>query len=129
MNNVKIVQQCYADFDQGNIESILNALSDEVVWNDPGYPDIPYAGKLKGKAQVWEFFRKMDEMTVYTSFEPRSYIAQGEQVVALGFLSGYARASRKLFESDWAMWWTIKGDKVTHFQAFVDTNTIAKAYR
>ncbi|MBI3345053.1 MAG: nuclear transport factor 2 family protein [Gammaproteobacteria bacterium] len=129
MNNVQIVQQGYVDFSQGNIEGILNVMSDDVVWIDPGYPDIPYAGNLKGRVQVGEFFKKMDAAAVYTKFEPRSYIAQGDQVVALGFFAGYSKATQKTFESDWAMVWTFKNGKVMHLEIFVDTNTIAKAYR
>lgn len=129
MNKIEIVQQCYADFVQGDIPSILNVLSDDVVWQDPGYPDIPYAGNLKGRASVAGFFEKMDEAAVYTKFEPHSYIAQNDRVVALGFFAGYSKATQKTFESDWAMVWTFKNDKVARLEIFVDTNTIAKAYR
>ena len=65
----------------------------------------------------------------FTNFEPRSFISEGDKVVAAGYFAGKARATGKVFESDWAMIWTVREGKVTHYQAYADTNNIAKALR
>ena len=43
--NVRIVQEAYASFQRGDIQAVLNSLTDDVEWTTPGPPDIiPMAG-------------------------------------------------------------------------------------
>ena len=128
-SNSEIVKKCYESFGKGDIPAVVGILADDIAWTDPGAPDIPYGGNCKGKPQVAEFFKNMAQACEYTRFEPQRYMESGDQVVALGFFEGKARATGKMFQSDWAMVWTFKNGLVKSFQAYFDTHTIAKAYK
>ena len=127
--NVSIVQQCYMDFGVGNVAVVLNSLADHITWIDPGYPDIPYAGKRQGKGEVGEFFREMNDHVEFTRFEPKTFNEDSGTVFVTGFFAGKSRRTGRAFESEWAMVWRVEGGKVAFYQAYVDTNNLAKALK
>lgn len=61
-------------------------------------------------------------------FEPRKYFSADDDVVVLGYWSGKSKATGKSFESEWVMTWAFQGDKVSHFQAFMDSAELAKQF-
>jgi ketosteroid isomerase-like protein len=124
---IQTVQQVYSDFGKQNLEGVLNALTDDVVWSDPGYPDVPYAKKRTGKHEVMNFFIEMGSTVTFTEFIPQEFYADGEVVIVKGFFAGKALKTDKLFESEWVMIWKFHGDKIYSYQAFVDTSKMANA--
>ena len=126
--NVKTVQQIYADFGEGNIPSILSALADDLVFKQPPAGPSPLAGTYYGHEQVGEWFSKIDEVTETESFEPREFIAQGDKVVVIGFYRFLVKSTGKSWESEWAMLWTFREGKVAEFQFFGDTAAEAAAF-
>jgi hypothetical protein len=51
--NVKTVQEGYAAFGRGDVPAILELLTDDIEWIEPGPPDvIPVAGTYRGKDEV-----------------------------------------------------------------------------
>jgi len=126
-NNIQIVQQCYADFGNGNIQGILDSLSDNVRWIDPGAPEIPFSGIRNGKEEVLGFFTDMAKVVTYTHFEPQQFYSDGNAVFVKGIFTGKGNETGKPFQSEWAMLWEVVDGKVTYFQAFSDTVAIARA--
>jgi len=127
--NKEIIQQCYADFNRGNIQGILNVLTDDVSWNEPGYPDIPFGGQRRGKVEVQDFFKRNDEECKYTTFEPRTYITQDNQVAVTGYCDGTAKKTGKPFKSDWVMEFTMENNRIKKYQSFYDTNDFVKSLK
>ena len=126
--NVRTVQEAYAAFKRGDIQGVLNTLSEDVDWHTPGEGLVPQAGTFHSKQEVANFFQRLDQNAKFTEFEPSSYIAQGDHVVALGHYSGTVPQTGRKFEAEWAMHFTFKGNKVAKFREFTDTAAIAQAY-
>jgi uncharacterized protein len=82
--NAKVVEQVYGRFKSGDIQSLLNLLSDDVEWELPNIENVPFAGKRHGREQVGEFFKALADTQEVQHFEPKEFIAQGDKVVALG---------------------------------------------
>ena len=127
--NVQTVQQIYADFGTGNVEGILNSLTDDISWNDPGYPGIPYAKKRNGKNEVMNFFIEMGSTVSFTQFAPQEFYADADSVIVKGSFAGKANGTGKTFASDWVMIWKFRGDKIFKYQAFVDTQKMVNAIK
>lgn len=126
--NVQIVQEIYAAFQQGDIETVLKPLADDVEWWVAGSKEsIPYAGTCTGREQVAQFFVTLDETVEYERFEPYEYIAQGDQVVALGRDRRRSRATNNLIENEWAMVFTLRQGKVAALRVYEDTERVALA--
>ena len=128
--NVQTVQEIYAAFQQGDIQGVLDRLTDDVRWWVNGSTDsLPFAGERTGRAQVAEFFGVLDGVFEFQTFEPQEYIAQGEKVVALGRDRRRIKSNNRVIENQWAMAFTVQAGKVTDFRAYDDTESESAAMR
>lgn len=127
--NVQIVQGMYAAFGEGNIQAILSPLTNDVEWVDGGAPLLPFTGTYHGPQGAGEFFKKLLEHQEFLGFEPKEFVAQGDTVVALGYIKARSKATGKTWESDWAMTFHLQNGKVKKFRAFYDTAAAAEAFR
>ena len=128
--NTKIVQDAYAAFSRGDIQAVLNALSDDITWKPVtgAASYVPMAGERRDKNGVAKFFKSVAENIKFSQFEPREFVAQGDRVVALGHYTG-ASPSGRTFDSDFVMVFKLKNGKVTHFQEFLDVAQLNAAYQ
>jgi hypothetical protein len=127
-SNVELIKKLYASFSKGDIETIIAALDEDVLWEEPNHPEIPYGGNRRGKAAVKDFFQNVAQVQV-ASFEPQEFVASGDRVLAIGRWSGQARPTGKSFKSEWIMSWIVKGGKVKYFRAYEDTAAVVAAFR
>jgi uncharacterized protein len=127
--NTKVVQEAYAAFGRGDVQGILDRLTDDVIWKGVygAAAHVPTSGERRGKAAVATFFKQVAETVKFSRFEPKEFIATGDKVVALGSYNGTTSIGRS-FESDFAMVFTLKNGKVSLFQEFCDSAAINAAY-
>jgi ketosteroid isomerase-like protein len=127
--NIAVVQQAYTNFKTGNIQGLLDLLSDDVTWQLPEMENVPFGGKRTGRAAVGEFFALVGANQDVLSFEPRDTVAQGEKVVSLGDYQWRVKATNREFGGDFAHVFTIRDGKVIAFLEFTDTAAAATAYQ
>lgn len=128
-NNTATVKRIYEAFGRGDIEAILTDLADDVEWVVSGRQDgIPYAGTYHSRNGARDFFSLLGESISYDQFEPRRFVAEGDQVAVFGYYHGKVKTNGQTVETNWAMEWTLKDDKVTRFTAYDDTATVAAAF-
>ena len=127
MTNVERVQAIYAAFGRGDVSAILAMLAEPLEWVNPG-EGAPYGGARTNIAQVREFFSTLAATVEVQSFEPRQFVADGEEVVVLGAWRATVKATGKTFSSDWAMHWRFQDGKVVYFRAYEDTGAVAAAF-
>ncbi len=70
-------------------------------------------------------------MAEWTSFSlvPIEFVTEGDTMVSLGNFTGVHGVTGKTAEARYAHVWTVKGEKITRFQQFIDTLAIADARR
>jgi ketosteroid isomerase-like protein len=127
MEPLEVVKQCYEAFGRGDVAGVLSRVAPDVSWIDPGFPDVPYAGVRSGRDGVADFFQSLRVHVEFTSFEPRTFLASGPDVVVFGDFAGVDRHTGTRFRSDWAMRWRVENGLVTRHQAYADTSAIARA--
>lgn len=127
--NVQTIQRAYDAYGRGDIDTILNMLSDTVEWITPGPSEIPTAGKRHGRKEVAEFFQTLARELDVQSFEAKQFIGQGDMVVVLGSYRYRVKANSQITESDWAMTFVLRDGLVTRFQEYADTANYLQAYR
>ena len=127
--NTKVVQDAYAAFGRGDIPAVIANLADDIVWNGVygAGSHVPMSGERRGKAAVAEFFGQVAANVNFSKFEPKEFVASGDKVVALGHYTATTPTNRT-FDSDFAMVFTLRDGKVTHFQEFSDSAGINAAY-
>jgi ketosteroid isomerase-like protein len=126
--NVQIVQLMYAAIEKRDIQNLLTMVSDEVDWQTFGPSKIAHAGPHRGRDQVRRFFATMAETLDITQFEPREFIAQGDNVVVLGNYAGRVKATGRQYASEWAHMFALRHGKVIQFREYADTANLAAAY-
>ena len=127
--NTQVVQEAYAAFGRGDIQTLLSKLADDIVWMGVygAGSHVPTAGERRGKAAVGEFFKQVAENVNFSRFEPKEFIATGDKVVALGHYTA-TTPMKKSFDSDFAMVFTLRNGQVTRFQEFCNSAAINAAY-
>jgi len=125
--NVKIAQNAYAAFLRGDIAAVLAALDENIEWKTPESVAMPSAGTLRGRDQVAGFFQSVGETWEFQAFEPREYIASGDQVIVRGSYRPRSRQTGSTVSVDWVMAWRFRDGKVTHFQEYTDSAALRDA--
>src|SRR5690242_12519138 len=101
--NIKTVRDTYEAFGRGDVPFILGACAEDVDWQSTAASEIPYSGKFRGKAGAAEFFQKIAAALDVKAFEPRTFIASGNEVMTTGSWTATARSTGKSFTAEWAM--------------------------
>jgi uncharacterized protein len=128
--NVSVVQNAYAAFGRGDIATLLGYMTEDIQWRPVigTAKHVPFSGERKGKAGVGEFFKQVAESEDFQQFEPREFVAQGDNVVALGHYRAVTKATGRTFDSDFVMVFTLRDGRVAAFQEFTDSAGINAAF-
>jgi ketosteroid isomerase-like protein len=122
------VNQLYDAFNRRDINTILESLSPDCIWEIMGQPDIPYAGIFHGRDDVKEFFMKLDESIDMSDFTVEHILENGNYVMATGHLTAMARNTDKRFSSMWCMTFEFNdNEECVHFRDCFDTLATARA--
>jgi ketosteroid isomerase-like protein len=127
--NIQVVKNAYAAFGRGDVQGILDCLTDDVQWIGAvgEAAHVPMAGERRGKAEVAEFFRLVGEHMHFTQFDPRDFAAAGDKVLVLGHYVGTTSAHGTL-DADFVMVFTVRNGKIARFQEFTDTAAVNAAF-
>jgi ketosteroid isomerase-like protein len=119
--SVQKVKDLYAAFGRGEIAVLLEAMADDVEWT----ATTPWNAKsptttYRGKAGAQQFFSELDQQFTMKSFAPEEFTSGGDLVVALGRLSGSPKAGGETIDTEWAMAFRFRGDKLAMFKEYSD---------
>jgi ketosteroid isomerase-like protein len=128
--NVQVVKDAYAAFMRGDVAGVLALVTDDVDWHGVKGAEgaAPHGGARKGRAAVADFFAKLGASTEFSRFEPREYIAQGDQVVVIGDYSATVKDTGRSITSDWAMVFTVRDGRIARFREWTDSAQLVRAY-
>lgn len=127
-NQLGLVQQVYSNFKNGDINALLTQMSEDIEWELPQIENVPFAGKRQGKEMVHNFFTTLLSGQDPLEFNPKEFITQGDKVVTLGHYEWKTKDGRQ-FGSEFAHVFTVRDGLVTRFQEYMDTESVAKAYK
>jgi uncharacterized protein len=125
--NTALVQQAYALFGRGDIAGLLKLMSDDVSWEMPVVPNVPFSGKFDGPAAVGGYF--VAGAVEFLKFEPQDFLAKGDKVVVLGERQIRTRQRGIEYGGPMAQVITVQGGKLKRFEDFGDTAQLANAFK
>ena len=126
--NTALIQSLYDAFGRGDIQTILNSLTDDVQWGLEGPAIIPFAGQRKGRAQVQGFFEALAGTQRAMKLTVEQFAAQDNRVMSIGRYAGTVTATGKSFDTAVAHYFEIRDGKVARFVDFADTAALVEAY-
>ena len=127
--NTELIQQVYDAFTKGDSARLLSYMAQDIEWDEPDVPGLPFAGKRQGRDSVAEFFRMVAAVQQIREFRPAEFIAQNDRVVALGHYQWTVRANGFDWGSDWVHIFTIQDGKITAFREMTDTHRAVEAFQ
>jgi hypothetical protein len=127
--NIGLVRQAYQNFTTGNIQALINLMSEDVTWQLPEIENVPFSGRREGQAQVAEFFSLLSGDQDVVQFEPREFVAQNDKVVALGTYNWRVKATGREYGGEWAHVFTVQDGKISGFYEYMDTAAAKAAHQ
>ena len=126
MSNIDSIKQVYQAFAEGDVPTVLGALSPEIDWTEA--EGFPYAGTYHGPRAVLEgvFMRLGSEWNGFAAI-PDEFIDGGDTVVVLGKYSGAYKKTGKSFQANFAHVWKMQDGKAIRFIQYVDTLLVHRA--
>lgn len=132
-DNAAIVRDIYTRLptvaEPGDVPAVLARLSAEVDWQSPGPAEIPWAGTVRGRARVTEWFARREETCVCERRIPTAFIAQANQVVVICDERLRLTQTGRRVELTVTAVWTLSGGVVTRYRESYDTAALAAALR
>src|SRR3954449_6968780 len=104
--NVRTVKGMLEAFGKGDLPGALAHLAEDVEWRLAGPTEVTYAGTRRGRDQVADVFKILEETSEFEQFEAQEFIAQGDRVVVLGHERQRVKATGRVAENDFAMVFT-----------------------
>jgi uncharacterized protein (TIGR02246 family) len=122
-SNAQLVREMYKSFQRGDLEAVLNSMTQEVTWTVPGA--APFSGTRNGREQVRQFFREMSQAVQMEQFQVDEVLADADKVVALGRQQAIVRATGRHLDFSWVHIYTIRDRKVAAANMFNDSMSTA----
>src|SRR5687768_2057489 len=103
------------------MQTFLSLLAEDVEWVSPGPTELATAGRRKGRQQVAEFFKAVNDLYEFERFEPKIFLADAARVVVLGEDRCRVKATGKVIDESWAHAFTLQAGQIVSFQEYIDT--------
>ena len=118
-----VVRGALKAFGEGDMDGFVDALKDDVMWENPEGDNFPGSGDLSGPEEIREKFVG-DVGRTYTSFgfRPESFLEtdQEDAVVVIGRFEGEGVEGGSV-DTPGVQVWGFTGTEVTHVRVFADS--------
>lgn len=118
-----VVEKMFSAFSKGDIEKIVDTVSDDTVWIYHGTQIIP-KGSFEQKEGVKAFFTNILERTEIINFEAQQYIVEGNKVVVLGHEHQRVKRSGRELKQKWVQIYTIENELITRMEEFATSEEV-----
>ena len=119
----KVVDNMFAAFAKGDIDSILETVTEDTVWIYHGTQVIPKA-EYHGKEGARKFFAGILNGTEVLKFEPEKFIIQDNMVVILGNEHQKIKKSGKELKQKWVQVYTIENNLIARMEEFATSEVV-----
>ena len=129
-DNIKTIQSIYDAFGRGDIQAILDAVSNDVDWAaEASSSSAPWYGPHHGKEGVASFFKAFGSTVEVQDFTPVSFAANDTDVLTVVRFRGTARTTGKPVATDLHHYFKFRDGKIHYYRGTEDTAQTEKALR
>jgi uncharacterized protein len=119
--NIKTVKGIYDAFGRGDVDAIVDQLTDDVDWAVEPNGSAPWNGLRRGTAQVAEFFTALGENVEVTEFAPLAFASNEADVMVVIRYAVRVPTTGKSGTMDLHHWWRFRDGKVCFVRGTEDT--------
>lgn len=115
--HITTVQAIYEAFGRGDVDAILDHLTDDVDWASEAESDIaPWHGVRRGKDQVPSFFEALAGSIEVTEFTPLTFASNETDVLVVIRFGFTVRENGSSGSMDLHHWWRFRDGKVCFYR-------------
>ena len=119
---VETIQGVYEAFGRGDVQAILDVLTDDVDWAaEADSSAAPWYGVHKGKAEVPKFFEALGSSVEVSEFTPLSFTSNDTDVMVVIRFTMKVIATGKSGAMEIHHWWRFRDGKVYLYRGTEDT--------
>jgi uncharacterized protein len=127
--NIEIVKDIYDAVGQGDVNAILERVTDDVDWAAEVASTVaPWHGPRTGKPGVASFFEDINASVEISEFTTRSYAAGDDDVHLLVDWTFRPLANGRETSMTMHHYWQLRGGKVARFRGSEDSALTAQAF-
>ena len=128
--NQSLIQAIYEAFGRGDVAFIAARVRPDARWDfNVTASDVPWHVPVTGSAEVPRFLAAFQENVKLEAFEPRQFIAEGEEVIAHVRIAYTVKRTGRRVEEEQLHWWTVRDGKIQRLKHFEDTAQVLAAWR
>ena len=122
-DNIKTIQSVYEAFGRGDVNAIIDAVTDDVDWaTDTASTAAPWYGPKRGKDGVLEFFQQFGSTMDVTQFDVVSISGNDDgDVHAVVRFGGSRRETGKSIAMNLHHFFQLRGGKIAYYRGSEDT--------
>ncbi len=118
-----VVEKMFLAFGNGDIDKLVETVSDNTLWIYHGTQIIP-EGVFEKKEGIRTFFTNILERTEIIKFEPQQYIVDGNMVVVLGQEHQRVKRSGRELKQKWVQIYTVENNLITRMEEFATSEEV-----
>jgi hypothetical protein len=127
--NVMLIKSVYEAFGRGDVAFIASKVRSEARWDfNVTHSAVPWHVPVTGPNEVPSFLAAFVENVQLEAFEPRQFIAAGNDVIAHIRLAYVVKRSKKRVDEEQLQWWTVRDGKIERLRHFEDTAQVLDAW-
>ncbi len=127
--NVVLIQSIYAAFGRGDVAYIAGKVAPEARWDfNVANSDVPWHTPATGPDGVKRFIGDFVNNVELEAFEPRHFVAAGDDVIAHIRLAMTVRRNGRHIDEEQLHWWKVRDGRVESLHHFEDTAQVVAAW-
>jgi ketosteroid isomerase-like protein len=129
MSNTQLIQAIYRAFAEGDVAAIAAKVQPEARWDfNVTHSLVPWHLPVTGPTEVPKFLAALLDNVVLEAFEPKQFMADGEEVIVHVRLAYTVKRTNKRVDEEQLHWWTVRDGKVARLRHFEDTAQVIAAW-
>jgi uncharacterized protein len=121
-DNIKTIQSVYEAFGRGDVQAVLEAVSDDVDWAAETSSTVaPWYGVRRGRDGVASFFEAFGSTMEVQEFSPYAFAANDSEVHTVVHCRAVARGTGKVMDHDLHHFFRFREGKIVFYRGTEDT--------
>ncbi len=127
--NIALIRSIYGAFARGDTAFIAANTAEGARWDfNVTHSEVPWHQPVVGPKEVPTFLNAFVSNIALQAFEPRKFIAVGDDVVVHLGLAYTVNRTGKTVREEQLQWWTVREGKVAGLRHFEDTAQVIAAW-
>ena len=125
-SNTAIIQNLYAAFNRGDIQTVLANVESNAEWVNYGPSSVPYFGNFTGR--ITDFFQGIGQSTSGGNVAVDRYIDAGDHVITEGRRTATVKDTGAQIDAPIAHFFTLRDGKISSWRGYADSAAAVAAH-